>query len=80
MIEQIPIEELIIAGGATAYSIAKKLKYSEFFPMMQLAPGVIRMKVDENPILYITLKPGSYTMPKVIFSDSEESKNVNNHK
>ena len=64
---RIKIEELIIEGGATASSIIEILKYKRFYPVQELAVGVIRMKVEENNDLYLTMKPGSYNWPKSIW-------------
>ncbi|MEJ5963955.1 four-carbon acid sugar kinase family protein [Pedobacter immunditicola] len=65
---RIKVEELIIEGGATASSIIKKLKYKKFYPVQELAVGVIRMKVEENKDLFITMKPGSYHWPASIWN------------
>ena len=67
VMEEIEINELIIEGGATAYSIIKKLGYKKFFPVQELGPGVIRMKVEGNNNLFLTLKPGSYQWPNSIW-------------
>jgi uncharacterized protein YgbK (DUF1537 family) len=67
IMKKICIEELIIDGGATAYSIISRLNYKKFYPKMQIAPGIIRMTVEENPSLCITLKPGSYKLPDSFF-------------
>jgi uncharacterized protein YgbK (DUF1537 family) len=61
--KQTPINELLIEGGSTAAAILKQLGISKIYPVEELAPGVIRMSVDDNPELYITIKPGSYTWP-----------------
>jgi uncharacterized protein YgbK (DUF1537 family) len=57
---RVRIEELTIEGGATAYAILQKAGLRTFFPVQELAPGVVRMRVQEAPSLYITVKPGSY--------------------
>lgn len=61
------LDELVIEGGATASAIIEKLDYQRFFPTNELAQGVIRMKVQENEGLYITMKPGSYQWPESIW-------------
>lgn len=65
--EQIIIDELLIEGGATTFSIIESLGYSKFYPIQELAPGVIRMKVEEDPHLSLTLKPGSYQWPAPVW-------------
>ncbi len=74
LFNKVSISEMIIDGGATAYSIVSKLNYRKFYPMMQIAAGVIRMKVEENPDICITLKPGSYTLPESLLTSLERSK------
>jgi D-threonate/D-erythronate kinase len=61
------VDELVIEGGATAYSIIQKLGYTRFYPSDELGPGTIRMKVKENKDLFLTLKPGSYSWPESIW-------------
>jgi uncharacterized protein YgbK (DUF1537 family) len=63
VLESVSIKELTIEGGATAYAILQRAGLRTFFPVQELAPGVIRMKVQEAPSLYITVKPGSYNWP-----------------
>lgn len=67
VMQRIQIEELLIEGGATAAAIIDKLAYKKFQPTQELAPGVIRMKVEENKRLHLTMKPGSYTWPSSIW-------------
>jgi D-threonate/D-erythronate kinase len=57
------LRELFIEGGATAYAIIRRLGFSRFFPTEELAPGVIRMRVDGAEDLHLTIKPGSYGWP-----------------
>jgi uncharacterized protein YgbK (DUF1537 family) len=59
------LRELFIEGGATAYAIIRRLGFSRFFPTEELAPGVIRMRVDGTDDLHITIKPGSYEWPRL---------------
>jgi uncharacterized protein YgbK (DUF1537 family) len=58
--ERIP-QELIIEGGATAFSILKRTAWNLFSVECEVAPGVIRMTPVGNPGIAITLKPGSYS-------------------
>ena len=62
------VDELMIEGGATAYSIIQKCGYHEFDPVQELSHGVLRMRVIEDDEFYITLKPGSYKWPNVIWN------------
>lgn len=67
VLEELKLEELIIEGGATAYSIMNEIYYTEFSPEQEFAPGVIRMRVEEKKDLFITVKPGSYKWQKEIW-------------
>lgn len=62
------IDELLIEGGDTAYTIVKKLGLKRFYPVRELAPGVIRMIAEDKKDLFITIKPGSYAWPPSIWS------------
>jgi D-threonate/D-erythronate kinase len=60
---KVPISELLIEGGATAYSIIQHLGFKSFYPTDELSQGVVRMAVSGIPDLFITIKPGSYNWP-----------------
>jgi uncharacterized protein YgbK (DUF1537 family) len=63
VLERTPIRELFIEGGSTAYAILRQTGLHTFFPIEEMAAGVIRMRAGENPSLSVTVKPGSYTWP-----------------
>jgi D-threonate/D-erythronate kinase len=56
------IQELVIEGGATAWEVIVRSGCTQFFPVQEMAPGVVRMQAGNTP-LYVTVKPGSYTWP-----------------
>lgn len=58
-------QELIIEGGATAFSILNQLNWQSFQLTEEIVPGIVRMKSEAGP--YITLKPGSYQWGEVLF-------------
>lgn len=58
------INDVLIEGGATAYSLLELLNWNTLIPVQELAPGVVRMQVANRPSLFITLKPGSYSWPE----------------
>lgn len=64
ILDKVEINELLIDGGATVYSIAERVGLTKFFPVQEIAPGVIRMKVQNKENLHITIKPGSYPWPE----------------
>lgn len=59
-----PVVELLIEGGATAFSILIEQGWTLLNPVKELVPGVVRMQVVTNPGFYLTLKPGSYLWPE----------------
>ena len=67
VLENLKLEELIIEGGATAYAIMRKINCTKFSPVQEFAPGVIRMRLDEEKDFYITVKPGSYKWQREIW-------------
>jgi uncharacterized protein YgbK (DUF1537 family) len=56
------IQELIIEGGGTAWEVIVQSGRTQFFPVKEWAPGVVRMQ-SGNTELYVTVKPGSYAWP-----------------
>ena len=57
------IKELFIEGGSTAATILEELSIKMLEPVNELSRGVVRMKAGN---LFITVKPGSYELPKEI--------------
>lgn len=72
VMNDIDIRELFIEGGATAAAIIRQLNFKQFFPVCELASGVIRMKVAKHPQLHLTVKPGSYRWPEEIWNLKQE--------
>ncbi len=66
LLKNCDITELLIEGGATTYSILNTLSFANLSPESELAPGVLRMKVDNTDNLWLTIKPGSYAWPEKI--------------
>jgi uncharacterized protein YgbK (DUF1537 family) len=56
------VQELFIEGGATAWSVVQASGITQFIPVQELAPGVVRMQTNQ-PGLCVTVKPGSYAWP-----------------
>lgn len=61
-------QELLIEGGSTAFAILNKLNWTNFHLTNEITPGVVRMSLIDNPDIYITLKPGSYSWGNKIFA------------
>lgn len=68
LLQQIKPAELFIEGGATAYSLLNRLKWTLFTPVNELAPGVVRLQLNQKPCIFVSLKPGSYTWPNFLFN------------
>ncbi len=63
------VDELMIEGGATSFSVARRLGYTRFYPVDELGPGTVRMKIEEQKDMYLTLKPGSYAWPGPVWAN-----------
>jgi uncharacterized protein YgbK (DUF1537 family) len=63
IIGEVRIGELLIEGGATAYSIIEKMGWHSFIPTEEIEQGIVRMKVTGESNLHLTIKPGSYKWP-----------------
>ncbi|HXD77750.1 MAG TPA: nucleotide-binding domain containing protein, partial [Puia sp.] len=63
VLQQSPVRELVIEGGATAYAIIRRIGMDRLYPLEELAPGVVRMRAGD---FFITVKPGSYRWPETI--------------
>jgi uncharacterized protein YgbK (DUF1537 family) len=68
IVKRTGLEELMIEGGATTSAILKHLNIKKLFPMQEMDTGVIRMKIDGRPGLFLTTKPGSYQWPENVWS------------
>jgi uncharacterized protein YgbK (DUF1537 family) len=64
---KIPLQQLLIEGGATATAILQQLHIFKLYPIKQIAPGVISTSIPGNNQLTITLKPGSYQWPPEVW-------------
>jgi uncharacterized protein YgbK (DUF1537 family) len=71
LVEHCDIKELLIEGGATAYSILNLLNCKTLIPVQELSPGVIRMENSLFPSMHLTIKPGSYSWPENFLSDTD---------
>ena len=52
-------------------SLMDKSVYERFAPTHELANSVVRMNVEEDRCLHLTIKPGSYDFPKTIWDFSK---------
>lgn len=67
VLSRVEINELIIEGGSTSFAIIQKLNYTRFYPTHELGPGSVRMRVEGQKDVFLTLKPGSYAWPASIW-------------
>jgi len=61
------VQELIVEGGATAWALIQQSGLTQFFPVEEMAPGVVRMQTND-PGLFVTVKPGSYLWPNGLWN------------
>ena len=66
LLQNCDISELLIEGGATTYNILNTLSITSLTPNTELAPGVLRLKVNNTDNLWLSIKPGSYPWPEKI--------------
>jgi len=67
ILQQITPSQLLIEGGATAWSLLQRLGWTSFNPVREWLPGVVQLQLKTPPYCYITLKPGSYAWPQFSF-------------
>ena len=60
VLDQFPVDELIIEGGSTASAVLRELGVTRLAVTQELGAGVVRSAVVDNSNLHITVKPGSY--------------------
>jgi uncharacterized protein YgbK (DUF1537 family) len=60
-----PAAELYVTGGQTAWGIIQAFQWKRLTPVQEMAPGVVRLQVNDQPGVHITVKPGSYDWPFV---------------
>jgi len=67
ILKKYTVTELLIEGGATAFSILNQLNQLSLTPIAELSPGVIRFQSLTDIFFHITIKPGSYNWPESYF-------------
>ena len=67
LLDHVHIDELIIEGGTTASEMIRTLNWNEFRPVLEIAPGIVRLGVMQHPGLNFTVKPGSYAWPEQVW-------------
>lgn len=67
VLKKIAVKDLMIEGGATASAIIKQLNFKHFVPIEEFSTGVVRMKVTGEESFFLTLKPGSYSWPVLVW-------------
>lgn len=67
------VREIFIEGGSTAAAVLEELNIKMLTPVNEISRGVVRMRAFPPPLeglgevdLFITVKPGSYQIPKEI--------------
>jgi uncharacterized protein YgbK (DUF1537 family) len=65
---KIRISEMIIEGGSTASAVVSILGFNRFFPVQEITFGVVRMRVESDHSIYLTIKPGSYAWSQDIWT------------
>jgi uncharacterized protein YgbK (DUF1537 family) len=68
IVDKATVQELMLEGGSTASAVLQALGIDRCRPEQELVSGVIRMSVPGNEALHVTLKPGSYAWPQLIWN------------
>lgn len=55
-----PLTEIVIEGGATAYSAIRQLGWTRFTVTNHIGPGIVRLQCLDANQTHLTIKPGSY--------------------
>ncbi|MDN3669364.1 four-carbon acid sugar kinase family protein [Echinicola jeungdonensis] len=73
VLDRVPVRELLIEGGATAFAVIQQLHMGPLLPLQELSPGVVRMKAVDSDLV-LTIKPGSYVWPEAVYKYYEMKK------
>jgi D-threonate/D-erythronate kinase len=63
VLRQATVGHAYLEGGATAAALFRRLGWSRFRVLNELAPGVATLTTPQAPSLRLTIKPGSYRWP-----------------
>jgi hypothetical protein len=67
LLQRCAVAELLIEGGATAYTCLQTAGLAALVPVDVYARGVVRFRVMGKHPIYLTIKPGSYEWPANLF-------------
>ena len=77
VVNRIPIDHLVVEGGATASSLVRQLGWKRFYvggSWSAQFPGVVGLSVVGEAAPRLTIKPGSYSWPPDLLSTSDKNK------
>jgi uncharacterized protein YgbK (DUF1537 family) len=63
VLDRCPVNHIHAEGGATASALVRQLGWRHLRVDRELAPGVVRMRIQTASDLWLTIKPGSYPWP-----------------
>jgi uncharacterized protein YgbK (DUF1537 family) len=64
VLNQQPVENLLLEGGATASAVCRGMGWNGFDVTGEFAPGVVRLLAGRQNLI---IKPGSYPWPASIW-------------
>lgn len=67
VINRQPVDHLFVEGGATAKSLVQRFEWKRLRVRRELAPGVVCMQIEGQARPLLTMKPGSYAWPDVVW-------------
>ena len=67
VVRRLPISDIYVEGGSTASAVVRRLGWRRLRPVLELAPGIVRMEWCGERQQHITVKPGSYSWPDTMW-------------
>ena len=61
------LSNLLVAGGATASAVCRRLGWSEFAVRGELESGVVQLEPTDPAAPHVIVKPGSYPWPELVW-------------
>jgi uncharacterized protein YgbK (DUF1537 family) len=61
------LSNLLLAGGATASAICRRLNWNEFTVRGELDSGVVQLEAPDPAAPHVIVKPGSYPWPELVW-------------
>lgn len=64
------VARLFVEGGGTASAFVRRMGWTRASVCRQYTPGVVAMRIHNEPAITLTTKPGSYPWPREVWESS----------